>query len=93
MEPWIAKLSEGDTQAAWDLFDARYRRLILATIRRMVPERDDLMDVFGTVCHALSENDFARLKVLFPPGRSPGDGRHLARGRGPESHGGLAPPA
>lgn len=62
MEPWLAKLSEGDTQAAWDLFDARYRRLILATIKRLVPDRDDLMDVYGTICQALSANDFARLR-------------------------------
>lgn len=62
MEPWLAKLSEGDTQAAWDLFDARYRPLILATIKRLVPDRDDLMDVYGTVCQALCADDFARLK-------------------------------
>ena len=62
MEPWLTKLSEGDTEAAWNLFDARYRRLILATIRRLVPDRDDLMDVYGTVCQALCAGDFARLR-------------------------------
>ena len=62
MEPWLAKLSEGDAQAAWDLFDARYRPLILATIKRLVPDRDDLMDVYGTVCQALSADDFSRLR-------------------------------
>jgi RNA polymerase sigma factor (sigma-70 family) len=62
VEPWLSKLAEGDTQAAWDLFDARYRRLILATIRRLVPDPEDVMDVFGTVCQALSANDFSRLR-------------------------------
>ena len=62
MEPWLAKFDAGDSQAAWDLFADRYRRLMLATIRRLVPDRDDVMDVFSTVCQALSTNDFARLK-------------------------------
>lgn len=62
MEPWLAKLNAGDSQAAWDLFHDRYRRLILATIRRLVPDHDDVMDLFSTVCQALSADDFARLR-------------------------------
>ena len=62
MEPWLTPLNAGDSQAAWDLFAERYRRLMLATIRRMVADHDDVMDVFSTVCQALSANDFARLK-------------------------------
>ena len=62
MEPWLAKLNAGDSQAAWDLFHDRYRRLILATIRRLVPEPDDVMDLFSTVCQALTADDFARLR-------------------------------
>jgi RNA polymerase sigma factor (sigma-70 family) len=62
VEPWLTKLTEGDTQAAWNLFESRYRPLILATIKRLVPDRDDLMDVYGSVCQALSTDDFARLK-------------------------------
>ncbi len=62
MEPWLAKLNAGDSQAAWDLFHERYRRLILATIRRLVPDHDDVMDLFSTVCQALSADDFARLR-------------------------------
>ncbi|HMU60162.1 MAG TPA: sigma factor [Gemmatimonadales bacterium] len=62
VEPWLSKLAQGDTQAAWDLFDARYKRLILATIKRLVPDRDDALDVFGTVCQALWADDCARLR-------------------------------
>ena len=35
---------------------------MVATIKRLVPDHDDVMDVFSTVCQALSANDFARLK-------------------------------
>jgi RNA polymerase sigma factor (sigma-70 family) len=62
VEPWLAKLNAGDSQAAWDLFHERYRRLILATIRRLVPDHDDVMDLFSTVCQALSADDFTRLR-------------------------------
>jgi RNA polymerase sigma factor (sigma-70 family) len=62
VEPWLSKLNAGDSQAAWDLFAERYRRLILATIKGLVPGHDDVMDVFSTVCQGLSANDFARLK-------------------------------
>jgi RNA polymerase sigma factor (sigma-70 family) len=62
VEPWLAELNAGHAQAAWDLFNGRYRRLILATIKRLIPDHDDVMDVFSTVCQALSADDFARLK-------------------------------
>lgn len=62
MEPWRSKLTGGDSQAAWDLFAERYRRLLLATIRRVVQDHDDVMDVFSVVCEALSANDLARLR-------------------------------
>ena len=62
MEPWLAKFNAGDSLAAWDLFAERYRRLMVATIKRLVPDHDEVMDVFSTVCQALSENDFARLR-------------------------------
>ncbi|MDQ3516967.1 MAG: sigma-70 family RNA polymerase sigma factor, partial [Gemmatimonadota bacterium] len=65
MEPWLVELSEGRTQAAWDLFAERYRRLMLATIKRLVPDHDDVMDVFSTVCQALTANDFARLRRYY----------------------------
>ena len=62
MEPWLSVLGMGRSQAAWDLFVERYRRVILATIQRVVPDHDDVMDVFSTVCDGLSANDCARLK-------------------------------
>jgi DNA-directed RNA polymerase specialized sigma24 family protein len=62
VEPWLSKLNAGDAQAAWNLFAERYRRLMLATIKRLVPGHDDVMDVFSTVCQMLSANDSARLK-------------------------------
>jgi RNA polymerase sigma factor (sigma-70 family) len=61
VEPWCAKLAEGDADAAWDLFIDRYRRVIIATIRRIV-EEDDLLDAFAHVCHKLSNDQLARLK-------------------------------
>ena len=62
MEPWLSELVAGRQQVAWDLFVGRYRRLIVATITRLVRDRDDVMDVFADVCRALSENDCERLK-------------------------------
>ncbi len=62
VESWLSKLTAGDAQVAWDLFAERYRRLMVATIKRLVLGHDDVMDVFSTVCQALSANDFARLR-------------------------------
>lgn len=65
-EPWYQKLADGDSVGAWDLFDARYRRLILATINRLVSDPDDRMDVFGSVCQQLFANDCSRLRSYSP---------------------------
>jgi RNA polymerase sigma factor (sigma-70 family) len=62
VEPWLLTLSAGDTTAAWDLFAERYRRLITATIRRLLTDHDDVMDVFSAVCEALTADDCARLR-------------------------------
>lgn len=62
MEPWLSQLTSGHPEVAWDLFLERYRRLILATIRRLIEERDDVMDVFSRVCEALSADQLARLR-------------------------------
>jgi RNA polymerase sigma factor (sigma-70 family) len=62
VEPWLAQLNTGNAQAAWDLFHDRYRRLMLATIRRLVPDHDDVMDLFSDCCQALTADDFARLR-------------------------------
>lgn len=62
MEPWLSTLTAGNAHAAWELFVARYRRLIVATIKRLVTDHDDVMDVFSVVCDALVADDFARLR-------------------------------
>lgn len=64
MEPWLAKLSAGDFRVAWDLFHERYHRLILATIRRLIPDHDDVMDVYSGVCQALAADECARLRTF-----------------------------
>jgi len=63
MEPWLASLRAGATEAAWTQFHERYHRLIIATIRRLVPDHDDVMDVYSGVCQTLSANDCARLRT------------------------------
>jgi len=62
VEPWRERLEAGDAGAAWDVFMERYRPLILATIRRMIRDRDDVFDVFAHVCHGLFADDLARLR-------------------------------
>ena len=62
MESWIAPLTAGDAEKAWDLFIERYRRLIFATIRRNGRDHDEVMDVFAHVCEGFRERDFARLR-------------------------------
>ncbi len=61
MEAWRAKLAGGDSAGAWDLFIARYRRLILAVITRTLGDDDDVADVLSEVCADFSRND---LEVL-----------------------------
>jgi len=61
-EPWIAPLEAGDSEAAWDLFIERYRRLVFSAIRHYARDYDDVMDVFAHVCTALRADDFARLR-------------------------------
>lgn len=61
MEMWRATLATGNAAGAWDLFIARYRRLILAVIRRTVPDADDIADVFEEVCADLASDDLALL--------------------------------
>ena len=62
MEPWRAKLDESDSVAAWDLFIEQYRKLIFATIRHVVRDHDEVLDVFARVCEALRAADLARLR-------------------------------
>lgn len=62
MERWQEHLNIGDEGAAWDSFASRYRPLMLATIRRLIPDSDDAMDVYAEACAALTANAFARLR-------------------------------
>lgn len=62
VEDWVAHLKEGRPDPAWDLFLARYRRLIFAAIQHYARDYDDVMDVFARVCEALREDDLRRLR-------------------------------
>lgn len=62
MEDWVAELQRGRSDAAWDLFLGRYRRLIFAAIRHYAQDYDDVMDVFARACEALREDGFRRLR-------------------------------
>jgi len=61
LEIWRATLAAGNSAGAWDLFIARYRRLIFAVIRRTLDDDDDVSDVFAEVCADLSSDELARL--------------------------------
>jgi RNA polymerase sigma factor (sigma-70 family) len=63
MQDWAAHLRCGRTDAAWDLFVGRYRRLIFAAIHHYARDYDDVMDVFARVCEALREHDLRRLRA------------------------------
>ncbi len=62
MESWRLALEGGDAESAWDLFIDRYRRLIIATIRRVLDTQDDVADVFAEVCQRLSADDLKLLR-------------------------------
>jgi RNA polymerase sigma factor (sigma-70 family) len=63
MGDWMTELQRGSSDAAWDLFLDRYRRLIFATIRHYAQDYDDVMDVFARVCESLRERDLRRLRT------------------------------
>jgi DNA-directed RNA polymerase specialized sigma24 family protein len=65
MDPWVAELQRGRSDAAWDLFLDRYRRLIFAAIRHYAQDYDDVMDVFAHACESLREADLKRLRSYF----------------------------
>jgi DNA-directed RNA polymerase specialized sigma24 family protein len=62
MDDWMAELRRGNSDAAWDLFIARYRRVIFAGIHHYARDPDDAMDIFAWVCEALREDDLYRLR-------------------------------
>ena len=61
----MAELRRGNSDAAWDLFLDRYRRLVFAAIRHYAQDYDDVMDVFARVCESLREDDFRRLRTYI----------------------------
>jgi RNA polymerase sigma factor (sigma-70 family) len=63
MDDWMVELRRGNSDAAWDLFLDRYRRLIFAAIRHYAQDYDDVMDVFARVCESLREDDLRRLRT------------------------------
>ena len=62
MDQWLDALRRGRSEAAWDRFLERYRRLIFATIRHYARDHDDVMDIFARVCEDLRESDFRKLR-------------------------------
>jgi RNA polymerase sigma factor (sigma-70 family) len=70
-EPWLEKLTQGESEAAWDLLIERYHRLISATVRHFVDGYDDAMDLFAHCCESLRADDLARLRkyATLPEGR------------------------
>jgi RNA polymerase sigma factor (sigma-70 family) len=63
MEDWIVELRRSNSDAAWDLFIARYRRVIFAAIHRYARDPDEVMDLFAWVCEALHRDDLRRLRT------------------------------
>jgi RNA polymerase sigma factor (sigma-70 family) len=62
MDAWVSELRRGSSEAAWDAFLERYRRLIFAAIRHYAQDYDDVMDVFARVCESLRADDLRRLR-------------------------------
>lgn len=58
----MAELRRGNSDAAWDLFIAEYRRVIFAAIHHYARDPDDAMDIFAWVCEALRKDDLRRLR-------------------------------
>jgi RNA polymerase sigma factor (sigma-70 family) len=61
-EAWRSRLANGDPSGAWDLFIDRYRPLIMATVRRTLPDPEDRMEAFAHVCEGLAADELARLR-------------------------------
>jgi RNA polymerase sigma factor (sigma-70 family) len=62
MDDWMTELHRGNSDAAWDLFVARYRRVIFAGIHHYARDPDDAADIFAWVCEALRADDLRRLR-------------------------------
>lgn len=62
VEPWQARLAEGDSGGAWELFLGRYRRLIFATTRRLLREEGEAFEAFDHVQGRLLDDNLGVLR-------------------------------
>ena len=69
----MTELCRGNSDTAWDLFVARYRRVVFAAIHHYTQDPDDSADIFAWVCEALRADDLRRLR------RYAGETDHTAR--------------
>jgi hypothetical protein len=76
MDDWIDELRSGSSEAAWDLFLARYPRVIFAAIYHYARDPDDAMDIFACVTNALRRDDRRRLRRYV---ERPSDGARQCR--------------
>ena len=71
MDDWMRELHRGNSDTAWELFVARYRRVIFAAIQHYARDTDDVMEVFAWVSEALRKDDLHRLRLYADqPARS-----------------------
>jgi len=71
VDAWVTELQRGASNAAWDRFLDRYRRLSFAAIRHYAQDYDDVMDVSARVCESLRDSDLRRLRAcLDQPGHT-----------------------
>jgi len=57
-------------EAAWDLFVARYSRLLIYMARRVMPDRDGAMDAYAYVLEQLRRDEFRALRAYVADPRS-----------------------
>lgn len=67
-EHWVARLSRGDADAAWDDFLAEFRPLLFSVIGSLVSDPETRMDAFVAVCDGLRADDLKRLRAFQPGG-------------------------
>ena len=57
-------------EAAWDLFVARYSRLLIYMARRVMPDRDGAMDAYTYVLEQLRRDEYRALRAYVADPRS-----------------------
>ena len=57
-------------EAAWDLFVARYSRLLIYMTRRVMPDRDGAMDAYTYVLEQLRRDEYRALRAYVADPRS-----------------------